>query len=216
MVKRVGPELTSPPPSPIPSPMSDTGDKFQKLVAIMDRLRSPGGCPWDRKQHYKDIAPHTLEETHEVLRAIDRGDLDGLREELGDLMLQIVFYAQIAKEENRFDINGVIEAITEKLIHRHPHVFGEAKVNQDYQIARGGWYGDYGDPTTFLDLFVTGSGNNDCGYSNSRYDALLREAANCPAPGPLYVWDGIGGVEMFEPAPAVSATNVSFGDAQVI
>jgi tetrapyrrole methylase family protein/MazG family protein len=114
--------------------MSDTGDKFEKLVEIMARLRAPGGCPWDRKQHYKDIAPHTLEETHEVLRAIDRGDLDGLREELGDLLLQIIFYAQIAKEENRFDINGVIEAITEKLIHRHPHVFGEAKVKGAEQV----------------------------------------------------------------------------------
>lgn len=108
--------------------MSDTGKKFEELVAIMARLRAPDGCPWDREQTYKDIAAHTLEETHEVLAAIDRGDFDGLCEELGDLLLQVLFYAQIAREEKRFNIDLVIEAIIKKLIHRHPHVFGETKV----------------------------------------------------------------------------------------
>lgn len=109
--------------------MSQTGEKFKELVEIMARLRGPDGCPWDKKQTYKDIAAHTLEETHEVLATIDRGDFDGLCEELGDLILQVIFYAQIASEEKRFTIDDVIEAIKKKLIHRHPHVFGETKVS---------------------------------------------------------------------------------------
>lgn len=114
--------------------MSDTGDKFEKLVGILERLRAPDGCPWDREQTYKDIAPHTLEEVHEVLDAIDRNDLDGLREELGDLLLQIIFYAQIAKEEKKFTIDDVVESINKKLIHRHPHVFGETKVKDSGEV----------------------------------------------------------------------------------
>ena len=108
--------------------MEKVGEKFEELVAIMARLRAPDGCPWDREQTIKSIAPHTLEEAHEVLDAIDREDHDGLREELGDLILQVLFYAQISSEEKRFDICDVIESISKKLIHRHPHVFGETKV----------------------------------------------------------------------------------------
>ena len=100
----------------------------------MARLRAPDGCPWDREQTYKDIAPHTLEEVHEVLDAIDRGDIDGLKEELGDLLLQIVFYAQIAKDEKRFTIDDVVDSISKKLIHRHPHVFGERKVKDSGEV----------------------------------------------------------------------------------
>jgi MazG family protein len=107
--------------------MSNTGERFEKLVGIMARLRGPDGCPWDKKQSYKDIAAHTLEETHEVLAAIDRGDFKDLCEELGDLLLQVLFYAQIAAEEERFTIDDVVEAITAKLIHRHPHVFGKSQ-----------------------------------------------------------------------------------------
>jgi len=114
--------------------MSETGKKFKELVDIMSRLRAPGGCPWDREQSYKDIAAHTLEETYEVLAAIDKGDYEHLREELGDLLLQIVFYAQIAKDEGRFDIDGVIDAISQKLVHRHPHVFGEDKVKSSGEV----------------------------------------------------------------------------------
>jgi len=114
--------------------MSNTGTAFEKLIGIMERLRGPDGCPWDREQTYKDIAPHTLEEVHEVLDAIDRNDLDGLREELGDLLLQIVFYAQIAKEEKKFTIDDVVESINKKLIHRHPHVFGETKVKDSGEV----------------------------------------------------------------------------------
>ncbi len=121
--------MTLPLPYSIHAAMSETGKKFKELVDIMARLRAPDGCPWDREQSYKDIAAHTLEETHEVLAAIDREDYDGLCEELGDLLLQVLFYAQIAAEEKRFTIDDVVDAITKKLIHRHPHVFGEAKVS---------------------------------------------------------------------------------------
>jgi len=114
--------------------MSKTGKKFEELVEIMAKLRSPDGCPWDRKQTYKDIAAHTLEETHEVLDAIDKADFEGLCEELGDLMLQIVFYAQIANEEKRFSIDDVMERIKKKLIHRHPHVFGDTKVSGAQEV----------------------------------------------------------------------------------
>lgn len=114
--------------------MADTGKKFDELAGIMARLRAPDGCPWDREQSYKDIAAHTLEETHEVLAAIDRQDYAGLCEELGDLLLQILFYAQIAREEGRFTIDDVVAAITKKLIHRHPHVFGEKKISDPDQV----------------------------------------------------------------------------------
>lgn len=114
--------------------MSKIGEKFEKLIGIMQRLRAPDGCPWDREQTYKDIASHTLEETHEVLEAIDRGDIEALREELGDLLLQIIFYAQIATEEEKFSITDVIETVSKKLIHRHPHVFGDTKVKNSKQV----------------------------------------------------------------------------------
>lgn len=116
--------------------MTNTGESFEKLVALMARLRAPDGCPWDREQSYKDIAPHTLEETYEVIEAIEREDYDGLCEELGDFLMQAVFYAQIATEEKRFTIADVIEGITKKLIHRHPHVFGETKVSGSRQVLK--------------------------------------------------------------------------------
>jgi MazG family protein len=99
------------------------GLKFQRLVEIMSRLRAPGGCPWDREQTFDSIKPYTLEETYEVLDAIDRRDWDELRAELGDFMLQAVFFAQLAAEEKLFDIGDSLDAINEKLVRRHPHVF---------------------------------------------------------------------------------------------
>lgn len=116
--------------------MKKTGESFEKLVEIMAKLRAPDGCPWDREQHYKDITPHTLEETYEVIEAVEREDYDGLCEELGDFLLQALFYAQIASEEGRFTIENVIEKITEKLIHRHPHVFGEVKASTSGQVLK--------------------------------------------------------------------------------
>jgi MazG family protein len=100
------------------------GEKFQKLVGLMARLRGPNGCPWDREQTFDTIKPYTLEETYEVLDAIDRRDWTEVAEELGDLMLQVVFYSQMAEEQNLFAIGDSLDAINEKLIRRHPHVFG--------------------------------------------------------------------------------------------
>jgi len=110
-----------------------TGAGFQRLVEIMARLRAPDGCPWDREQTFDSIKKYTLEETYEVLDAIDRRDWDDLRDELGDFLLQAVFYAQMASEEKLFDINGSLDAINEKLVRRHPHIFadGDAKTEAD-------------------------------------------------------------------------------------
>jgi len=102
-----------------------TGEKFQRLVEIMARLRGPDGCPWDREQTFDSIKPYTLEETYEVLDAIDRRDWNDLSEELGDFLLQAVFYAQMAGEQNLFAIDDALDAINQKLIRRHPHVFAD-------------------------------------------------------------------------------------------
>jgi ATP diphosphatase len=96
---------------------------FARLVRVMQTLRSPDGCPWDREQTHESLRPHLLEETYEAIETIDRGDLDALPAELGDVLFQCVFHAQIAAEEGRFDITDAVSAITEKLIRRHPHVF---------------------------------------------------------------------------------------------
>jgi len=102
------------------------GQKFERLVAIMSRLRAPDGCPWDREQTFDTIKPYTLEETYEVLDAIDRRDWRDLAEELGDYMLQAVFYAQMGNEQDLFNISDALDAINEKLVRRHPHVFADA------------------------------------------------------------------------------------------
>jgi len=108
------------------SDVNATGLRFQRLVEIMARLRAPDGCPWDREQSFESIKKYTLEETYEVLDAIDRRDWGELREELGDFILQAVFYAEMARElpdGNRFDIGDSLDFINEKLIRRHPHIF---------------------------------------------------------------------------------------------
>ena len=102
-----------------------TGAKFERLVEIMAKLRAPGGCPWDREQTFDTIKKYTLEETYEVLDAIDDRDWAGLREELGDFILQAVFFAEIAGEQGLFTIDDSLDAINEKLIRRHPHIFGD-------------------------------------------------------------------------------------------
>jgi ATP diphosphatase len=102
---------------------------IDRLLEIMARLRDPqGGCPWDVEQSFETIAPYTIEEAYEVDDAIRRGDLPALREELGDLLLQVVFHAQMAREAGHFDFAAVAEAIADKLVRRHPHVFGDAEV----------------------------------------------------------------------------------------
>lgn len=112
------------------------GEKFQRLVEIMARLRAPDGCPWDREQDYDSIKPYTLEETYEVMDAIDRRDFPGLAEELGDLTLQVVFYAQMAAEEGRFTVGDALDAINEKLVRRHPHVFSDGDARSSEQVLR--------------------------------------------------------------------------------
>jgi len=102
-----------------------TGSRFQRLVEIMARLRAPGGCPWDREQTIDSIKKYTLEETYEVLDAIDRRDWTDLRDELGDFLLQAVFFAQMASEEKHFTISDSLDAINEKLVRRHPHIFSD-------------------------------------------------------------------------------------------
>jgi ATP diphosphatase len=99
-----------------------------RLIDIMAALRTPGsGCPWDLEQSFATIAPYTIEEAYEVADAIVRGDLDDLRDELGDLLLQVVFHARMAQEQGAFDFGDVVQAVTEKLVRRHPHVFGDAR-----------------------------------------------------------------------------------------
>ncbi|HEY3618429.1 MAG TPA: nucleoside triphosphate pyrophosphohydrolase, partial [Candidatus Sulfotelmatobacter sp.] len=105
-------------------------------VAIMERLRAPGGCPWDREQTFDSIKPYTLEETYEVLEAIDNRDWDELARELGDLLLQVLFYAEMAKEQSSFSIDDVLDRLSTKLIHRHPHVFGDVKADTSAEVKR--------------------------------------------------------------------------------
>ena len=115
---------------------STTGEKFQKLVEIMARLRAPGGCPWDREQTFDSIKPYTLEETYEVLDAVDRREFGELAEELGDFILQAVFYAQMASEQNLFRIDDALDAINRKLIRRHPHIFGDQSAETATDVKR--------------------------------------------------------------------------------
>ena len=110
---------------------------MERLIEIMAALRDPGrGCPWDLEQDFASIAPYTLEEAYEVADAIDRGDLDDLREELGDLLLQVVFHAQMARERGAFGFDEVAAGICEKLVRRHPHVFGDATVTSASEQTR--------------------------------------------------------------------------------
>jgi XTP/dITP diphosphohydrolase len=128
-----------------------------RLIDIMAALRTPGtGCPWDLEQNFATIAPYTIEEAYEVADAIVRGDLDDLRDELGDLLLQVVFHARMAQEQGAFDFGDVVQALTEKLVRRHPHVFGDgdattpAEVEQAWEVIkaqeRAAAAGDSGHP----------------------------------------------------------------------
>ncbi len=116
--------------------MSTTGERFERAVAIMERLRAPGGCPWDREQTFDSIKPYTLEETYEVLEAIDNRDWNELPGELGDLLLQVLFYSEIAKEQGTFSIDDVLDRLSRKLVDRHPHVFGATKVETSAEVKR--------------------------------------------------------------------------------
>jgi tetrapyrrole methylase family protein/MazG family protein len=112
-----------------PVPTGRQGQRLLDLVKVMARLRNPGGCPWDAEQTHRTLARHLLEETHELLEAIEGDDPDAIRDELGDLLLQVVFHSQIAAGEGRWDLDDVAEGLVRKLVYRHPHVFGEVSVS---------------------------------------------------------------------------------------
>ena len=113
-----------------------TGERFERLVEIMARLRAPDGCPWDREQSFDTIKSYTLEETYEVLDAIDARDWPALAEEIGDLLLQCVFYAQMGAEEGLFTIDDCLDAINKKLVRRHPHVFGSGEARTPAEVKK--------------------------------------------------------------------------------
>ena len=104
--------------------------RFDNVVAIMARLRAPGGCPWDRKQTHESLKPYLIEETYEALDTIDRQDFAKLKEELGDVLLQVLFHSQIGTEAGTFTIDDVLEQLSDKLVRRHPHVFGDGATSQ--------------------------------------------------------------------------------------
>jgi len=116
------------------NPQSKAGEKFERLAGLMARLRAPDGCPWDREQNFDTIKPYLLEETYEVLDAVDARDWPALAEELGDLMLQSVFFAQMAREAGLFQIEDSLDAINEKLVRRHPHIFADGTANTPEQV----------------------------------------------------------------------------------
>lgn len=113
-----------------------TGELFEELVAVMARLRGEGGCPWDREQTHASLKRYALEETYELLEAIDEGDDGAIREELGDVLLQVVFHAQMASEERRFAIEEVMTGLRDKLVRRHPHVFGDEQAADSGAVLR--------------------------------------------------------------------------------
>jgi nucleoside triphosphate diphosphatase len=120
-------------------PELKAGRDVAVLVEIMRRLRAPGGCPWDREQTFATIAPYTIEEAYEVATAIQDDDLKALPGELGDLLFQVVFHARMAEEARLFDFGDVVEAVTDKMIRRHPHVFGDAEARADAATQKDFW-----------------------------------------------------------------------------
>jgi len=113
-----------------------TGQRFERAVEIMHRLRAPGGCPWDREQTFDSIKKYTVEETYEVLEAIENRDWAELPQELGDLLLQVLFYAEMAGEEGHFKIDDVLDTLSDKLVRRHPHVFGDVEAATSNEVLR--------------------------------------------------------------------------------
>ena len=109
-------------------------EKFLKLVDILEKLRGEHGCPWDKKQTHQSLMKYLFEESNEYNEAVNKQDYDNMKEELGDVLLQVIFHAQIAKENNKFDIYDVLDCINEKMIRRHPHVFGNSKATTEEEI----------------------------------------------------------------------------------
>ena len=116
--------------------LPDSGDSpFAALVELIARLRAPDGCPWDRRQTHRSLREHLLSECYEVLESLDEGDMESLRGELGDLLLQVVLHARIAEEAGEFDIDDILRELSEKLVYRHPHIFGSVKADSAEQVA---------------------------------------------------------------------------------
>ena len=111
-------------------------EQLNRLLSIMARLRGPSGCEWDRAQSFATIAPYTIEEAYEVADAIERGDMEDLRGELGDLLFQVVFHARMAEEAGQFDFADVASAISDKMEARHPHIFGQAEASPDWEALK--------------------------------------------------------------------------------
>tara|TARA_B100000131_G_scaffold231446_1_gene223251 strand:+ start:367 stop:1119 length:753 start_codon:yes stop_codon:yes gene_type:complete len=111
-------------------------DKFDKLIEIVKKLRSPNGCDWDKEQTHESLVPYLLEETHEVIEAIENKDFDALKEELGDLILHVIFQADLASDKNKFSVADLLDGINKKLINRHPHIFSN---NSDDSYKKGSW-----------------------------------------------------------------------------
>lgn len=109
-------------------------EKFLKLVDILEKLRGEHGCPWDKKQTHQTLMKYLFEESNEYNEAVKKQDYDNMKEELGDVLLQVIFHAQIAKENNKFDIYDVLDCINEKMVRRHPHVFGNSKATTEEEI----------------------------------------------------------------------------------
>jgi tetrapyrrole methylase family protein/MazG family protein len=116
--------------------MSKKSGNIQRLLKIMARLRGPGGCPWDIEQTHQSIRHNLIEECYEVLEALDAGDMEAFKEELGDILLQVVFHAQMASEAGKFNFDDVAGAISDKLVRRHPHVFGKARADTSRDVLR--------------------------------------------------------------------------------
>lgn len=112
------------------------GERFERAAGIMARLRAPGGCPWDREQTFDSIKPYTLEETYEVFEAIEKRDWNELKGELGDLLLQVLFYSEMAEEAGHFSIGDVLDTLSDKLVRRHPHVFGDVEAKHADDVLR--------------------------------------------------------------------------------
>jgi MazG family protein len=123
-------------PQAVRGSTSGTGKLFEQLVALQKRLRAPNGCPWDREQTHESLRPFLIEESYEVLDALDSGDAQKFAGELGGLLLQIVFHAELAKEAGRFDVGDVIQAVHSKMVRRHPHVFGNAKARDSAAVLK--------------------------------------------------------------------------------
>jgi tetrapyrrole methylase family protein/MazG family protein len=111
-------------------------EKFLKLVDILEKLRGEKGCPWDKKQNHQTLMKYLFEEAQEYDQAVQKQDYENMKEELGDVLLQVIFHAQIAKENKKFDIYDVLDTINEKMIRRHPHVFGNSKATSEEEIRR--------------------------------------------------------------------------------